>query len=286
MFILNFVKKFFCKKKEFDYNQYNLSAIQENELTSRKKKDNKGKNDLISDTGSNDNGLPTEGTSRNTSQSRFPQDQFLCSKCSLVPVILNISSKKNELSLYCNKHEDICETTTDYLDKLKDSTFFYLNNKCIKCHAKPQGMITGMKYCLECNVPYCAKCTSYFHMSHLEYMVPIGAKNNVCSRHPDEKAEIYCQNCEEIICESDRSHRFHHKINTEIMQPEVDKYRKIIVERNKKLFSMIRFYRLVLSSGNEKAIEELKTSIEKRNKLDEDDCDLAIYYLKKNNDVE
>ena len=38
MFILNFVKKFFCKKKEFDYNQYNLSAIQENELTSRKKK--------------------------------------------------------------------------------------------------------------------------------------------------------------------------------------------------------------------------------------------------------
>ena len=284
MFILNFVKKFFCKKKEFDYNQYKLSAIKEYELTSRENKDNKGKNDLISDTSSNgnsENQIPTEGTGRKKRQSRLPQDQFLCSECSLVPEILNISSKKSKISLYCSKHEDICITTTEYLDKLKDSTFFYLNNKCTKCNAKPQGMKTSMKYCLECNVPYCAKCTSYFHMSHLDYMVPIGDKNNVCKRHPDEKAEIYCLDCEEIICESDKSHRFHHKINTEIMQSEVDKYRKIIVERNKKLFSMIRFYRLVLSSKNEKAIQELKKSIEKRNKLDEDDCDLAIYYLKK-----
>ena len=67
------------------------------------------------------------------------------------------------------------------------------------------------------------------------------------------------------------------------LQNEVDKYRKIIVERNNKLFNMIRFYRLVLSSGNDEAKKQLEKCIKKENEYDEDDKDLAIYYLKKRN---
>ena len=45
---------------------------------------------------------------------------------------------------------------------------------------------------------------------------------------------------------------------------------------------MIRFYRLVISSGNKETIKQLENCIKKENKYDEDDKDLAIYYLKKN----
>ena len=272
MFILKFIKKTFCGRKPFNYNEYKLNTeIREEELSKRKSDDEKEKFDLISDVSShesNEKEIITDRKKKKVRQTRFPQDQFLCSKCSLVPEILSLNSNKGELSLYCPKHEEINLTVTDYLNKLKNSDFFYLNNKCKMCGGKPQGMKTKMKYCLQCNAPYCLECIRRFDLSDLEkgYLIPIGEKNDICSRHPKEKKEIYCQDCEEIICKSDkRNHGWHHVIETDNdkLQNEVEKYRKIIVERNKKLFSMIRFYRLVISSGNEKAKKQLENCIKK-----------------------
>lgn len=291
MFIYRFFKNLFCKKKvypEIEYSKYIQNAIKEEELTKHFEEND----DLISDDNSNEDNQSEINTNNNSNinknknkkkQSRIPQDQFLCSKCSSVPEILNLHSKEGILSLYCHKHDEKNLLVTEYLDKLKDSTFFYLNNTCKICKHRPQGMKTGMKYCLKCKEPICTNCIITWDMEHLKYIIPIGEKNNICSKHPKENAELYCQDCEEIICEDDSSHRKHNVINTEILQNEVEKYRNIIIERNKKLFSMIRFYRLVLSSGNKKAIEQLENSIKKENEIDENDKDLAIYYLKKNN---
>ena len=284
MFIFKFIKKIFCKKSvnpEIEYSKYIQSAIKEEELTKHFEENN----DLISDKNSNEDNQSEINTNRNKAkkkQTRIPQDQFLCSKCSSVPEILNLHSSTGILSLHCHRHAEINLSVSDYLDILKESTFFYLNNKCKICKSKPQGMKTGMKYCLKCKEPICAKCIEQWDMEHLEYTIPIGEKNNVCYKHPNENAEMYCQDCEEIICEDDRSHRKHNAINTEILKNDVEKYRNVIIEKNQKLFSMIRFYRLVLSSGNKEAIKQLENSIEKENEIDEYDKDLVIYYLKKN----
>ena len=290
MFILKFIKKIFCGRKPFDYNQYKLTEIKENELTKRESDDEMDKSDLISDVNSQenkDNEIRTEEKKEKILQSRMPQDQFLCSKCSSVPEILSLYSHKGELSINCPKHEEINLTVTDYLDKLKNSNFFYLNNRCKICKGKPQGMNTKMKYCLVCNYPLCAKCVSYYDFEHFKdgHIIPIGEKNDTCSIHHNEKKELYCQDCKEIICKDDkRSHNWHHVIETDNdkLQNDVEKYRKIIVERNKKLFNMIRFYRLVILSGNKETINQLENCIKKENKFDQDDKDLAIYYLKKN----
>ena len=292
MFILKFIKKCFCGRKPFNYNEYKLNTeISEDKLTKRESKDEKENSNLISDVSSiesNENELipDVKKKKKKIRQTRMPQDQFLCSKCSSVPEILGLHSHKGEISLYCHKHEEINLTVTDYLTKLKNSDFFYLNNKCKGCNHRPQGMNTKMKYCLECNLPYCFECVKMFDYEHFVegFMIPIGEKNDTCYKHAKEKKEIYCKDCEEIICKNDkRNHDWHHVIETDNdkLQNEVDKYRKIIVEKNNKLFNMIRFYRLVLSSGNEEAKKQLEKCIKKENEYDEDDKDLAIYYLKK-----
>ena len=126
------------------------------------------------------------------------------------------------------------------------------------------------------------KCVTYLEMEHKEqgFLINISEKNNICSEHPYEKVETYCIDCEEVICKSDKNHPLHNIINTKNMQNETNKYRKIIKDKNKKLYSFLRFYRMVLSTRNEEAIKQLEESIKNEKNKDDNEIDLAIYYLK------
>ena len=215
--------------------------------------------------------------------SQIPDDEFVCVECSNVPEILEIHSDTGNLSMRCSKHGIRNNSSTGYLNKLIKSGFTYFDNKCSKCEHKPRKKETTMKFCTECREPFCEKCITKYHMEHKvnNYLIPIGEKNNVCKKHRQEKAENYCFDCEEIICEKDENHSDHGKINTKNLQNEANKYRKIIEDKNKTLFNMIRFYRLIMSSKDEESKKKVIESIEKENKRNEFDIDLAIYYLNK-----
>ena len=276
MIIWNFFRGLFCGNKSNNVIQQPLDYIKEEQLTEREKK-------YIGDEFSEDSEASNQSTKKKD-QSRLPEDQFLCSKCSLIPEILSINSNTGKISFYCHKHEYDEMSVKAYINTIRDSNYFYLNNICQRCNRKPTGIKTKMKYCLQCKKPICMKCYPYLEMEHNEkgFLINISEKNNICSEHPYEKAETYCLDCEEIICESDKNHPLHNIINTKNMQNEAIKYRKIIKEKNKKLFSFLRFYRIVLSSGNKEAIEQLEEAIKKEKNKNEYETDLAIYYLKQN----
>ena len=212
---------------------------------------------------------------------RVPDDQFTCPECEIVPEILEMHSDTGNLILYCDKHGMHHDSTTNYLNSFIKSNFTYLNLKCSVCGAKPSGKKTQMQFCVECREPICKKCVDVRHEEHRAFLIPIGAINNTCRKHKNEKAELYCKDCEEIICEDDTIHSDHRVVDTYDLKKEVNKYREKIIKKNQKLFSMLEFYKLVLLKGNEDVKKTISESIQKEKDRDEYDVDLAIYYLKK-----
>ena len=199
---------------------------------------------------------------------RVPDDQFTCSKCEIVPEILEMHSDSGNLSLNCNKHAIIQTSTTEYLDSLKTSNFTYLNTKCFVCNAKPRKKKTQLQFCVKCGKPLCKKCIELTHMEDMPFLIPIAEKNNTCRIHPKEKAELYCQDCEEIICEDENVHSDHRLEDTYNLQKEVNKYRQIIFQKNQKLYSMRDFYNLVLQHGNKEVKKNVAESIQKEKERD------------------
>jgi len=274
MIIWNFFRGLFCGNKDNNIIPEPKDYIKEEQLTEREKKKTEDK--ITEDNEENNQ------REKKKKESRLPKDQFLCNKCSAIPEILNIKSNTGKISFNCHKHEKDEISVSEYINSIKNSTYFYLNNKCQMCNRKPTGIKTEMKYCLKCKKPICMKCVTYLEMEHKEqgFLINISEKNNICSEHPYEKAETYCIDCEEVICKSDKNHPLHNIINTKNMQNETNKYRKIIKDKNKKLYSFLRFYRMVLSTRNEEAIKQLEESIKNEKNKDDNEIDLAIYYLK------
>jgi hypothetical protein len=64
------------------------------------------------------------------------------------------------------------------------------------------------------------------------------------------------------------------------MLNDVNRSRKIIEGKINKLFNMIRLLRLINSKGNDDSKVLLEIAILKEEKRNENDVDLAIYYLK------
>ena len=211
---------------------------------------------------------------------KVPDDQFTCHKCGIVPEILEIHSDTGNLTLNCNKHGIKPISTRKYLYSLRKSSFSYLKLKCANCNAEPSGKETKMQFCVLCRKPLCKTCCDTNHEEHRNSLISIREINNTCRIHKNEKTELYCLDCEEIICEYDMIHSDHRVIDTFNKQKEVNKYREIIIKKNQKLFSMRDFYKLVLQSGNKLDKEKVSESIKKEKNRNEYDVDLAIYYLK------
>ena len=137
-----------------------------------------------------------------------------------------------------------------------------------------------MKFCCKCKNYVCDRCVAYSHMLHQKYLIPIGDKKNICNDHENEIADLYCLDCEEIICKKNKSHENHATFYTSNMLNDVNRSRKIIADKINKLFNMLRLLRLINSKGNKESKKQLKEAIENEEKRIENDVDLAIYYLK------
>ena len=212
--------------------------------------------------------------------STLPDDEFLCSECGLVPEILSIEPYTGNITFECKNDGIKPLNINKYYDSLSNSIFSYSYQKCVKCkHYEKTLKKTGiiMKYCLKCERPICNRCIDYFHMEHQPFCINLNEKNNNCSIHPNEKANTYCYDCDKIICKADKNHDTHHKINTDYMQKNVDEYKKSIIEKNKVLFKVLKFYRLIISCGNEGIQNQLAKLIEEEKTKDKYLVDLAIY---------
>ena len=136
-----------------------------------------------------------------------------------------------------------------------------------------------MKFCCKCKKYVCYRCVTYSHMLHQKYLIPIGDKKNICNDHENEIADLYCLDCEEIICKMNKSHENHVTFNTSKMLNDVNRSRKIIEDKTNKLFNMLRLLRLINSKGNGDSKVLLEKAILKEEKRNKNDVDLAINIL-------
>ena len=147
MIIWNFIRGLFCGNK----GNNNIipepkDYIKEEQLTQREyikeEQQNEGEKKSIEDESSENSQENNERTKKKVE--RLPEDQFLCSKCSAIPEILNIKSNEGKISFNCHKHENEEISVNEYINSIKDSTYFYLNNKCKMCGGKPTGIKTKL----------------------------------------------------------------------------------------------------------------------------------------------
>ena len=187
-----------------------------------------------------------------------PEDQYLCPKCDRIPEILNVHTDNGHLELRCSYHGLIDMTIKEYYKQLKNSMFTYYKIKCANCN-KVQGSKGKMfSYCFYCKADLCEKCVNNFHLdkfdhhhrNHLDVCIPINEKPHKCLDHYNADISTFCVDCQEHICnkEPTKKHREHTKINLIKFEADINKYRDIIIEKNKILSDIIRFNQVILNT--------------------------------------
>ena len=216
---------------------------------------------------------------------KIPEDEFLCPKCDLIPEIKEVHFYTNKLIMHCKNHGKISRSATDYINELMNSQYNYLKIPCQgpfeKRNKYPSGRGTSMKYCPICRRTLCKTCYIHNEEEHKMYLRPVGEKNNFCKRHPN-KAEKYCEDCIEIICDEDiKYHEYHKIIDTKSIQKEANKAREKINDKIINLYNALKLFQLVNKYGNDDAKKNIEEIIKKENERNDTDVDLAIYYLEK-----
>jgi len=217
---------------------------------------------------------------------KIPEDEFLCPLCDMIPEILEVNLDTGKLTMNCKIHGKITRSATKYIDELVNSHHTYFVNQCWVCEPEPNRKEKGenmIQYCTICRKTICVECAENKDLEHKinNNFIPINEKKNLCKKHL-KKAEKYCKDCEEIICDDDEEyHSEHSVIDTEDMQKEANKYRVKIADKIVNLLHLLKLYQLVNKYGNKDAKKNFEEIINKENKRNDNDVDLAIYYLEK-----
>ena len=172
----------------------------------------------------------------------LPKEELLCPKCGKVPEILNVHTDNGYIELKCKSHGKISMEIQKYKEELDKSVFI---PKCYICKISQKDI--EIYYCYECQQDLCENCKKDFDKdevrrlkhkpSHLDTCIEAKEKNNRCLKHFSEEITEYCADCEENICEKERSsrHEDHNIIKISDYLEEAKKYCKIIAEKNKYL---------------------------------------------------
>ena len=181
----------------------------------------------------------------------FPGDQYLCPICGEIPELVNIHTDNGNVEFKCKIDGEILLNVDQYFQKLSESNFNYYRTKCCKCNNiqnKFKGEDQIFKYCYLCKENYCSNCIKKEEhpKNHLVQCIPVNALSTRCKEHYNEEYTSFCRDCNENICNenSSRMHKGHNKTNFFKIEPK----KKIILEKNKLLSSIIKFNELILNT--------------------------------------
>ena len=187
----------------------------------------------------------------------IPDDQYLCPKCEAIPEILSIHTDNGHLELKCKYHGVIDLTIEEYSEIMKNHIGNYYKSKCYNCHKEQKSKENMFKYCYYCKVIFCDDCVNNFHQNekdhrnnHLDVCIPVNEKNNKCLEHFNSDIISYCGDCQENVCEKESTtkHRGHEKILFIKMDTDINRYKDIIIRKNKILSQIIRFNQVILNT--------------------------------------
>lgn len=229
---------------------------------------------------------------------KIPKDQFLCPLCGNIPVIKNVHTDNGHIELICKYHGILDFPINDYAKAMKDSMYTYFKIKCGHCN-KEQGTEEPLfKYCYYCKLNFCSECVNRFDLrgidhrrNHLDFCIDVNEKNHKCHEHPLKEFTEYCYDCQENICEKEKTerHRDHKKVNLFTLYEQAAKYRTRIVEKNRILSDIIRFNQLILNSYDKfqdnffhiQSVINIGKSLDEENKRDGKEMENMIYHLEK-----
>lgn len=77
-------------------------------------------------------------------------NQYICTKCNLMPEIININSEKGIIEFKCNNHGTNKLGIKEYLIKLTSKYKNDPNNTKCSIHSK-----NNYNYCYQCNISFC-----------------------------------------------------------------------------------------------------------------------------------
>ena len=181
----------------------------------------------------------------------FPGDQYLCPICGEIPELVNIHTDNGNVEFKCKIDGEILLNVDQYFKKLSESNFNYYRTKCCKCNNiqnKFKGEDQIFKYCYLCKENYCSNCIKKEEhpKNHLVQCIPVNALSTRCKEHYNEEYTSFCRDCNENICNenSSKMHKGHNKKNFFKIEPK----KKIILEKNKLLSSIIKFNELILNT--------------------------------------
>ena len=229
---------------------------------------------------------------------KIPEDQYLCPLCERIPEILSVHTDNGHIELKCKYHDIIDITIEDYFTKMKDSQSNYYNLKCFNCGYSQDNKNSMLNYCCYCKDYLCETCINLFDLKnkehkrdHLEVCIPVNEKYNKCLDHIKSDIKNFCFDCEENVCDKELTerHKGHNKIELTKMEAELNKYKEIIVQKNKTLSNIIRFNQLILNTYNTfqynyfhiQSIINIGKSFEEENKRDAKEIELMINNLPK-----
>ena len=227
-----------------------------------------------------------------------PDDQYLCPLCERVPEILNVHTDNGHIELKCKYHGIIDLTIQDYFRKMKNSLFTYYKTSCYNCKNTQDNKQNMFKYCCYCKVDLCQTCVNKFDLKdkdhrahHLDVCIPVNEKPHRCLEHLNADINTFCVDCEENVCdkETTKKHSGHNKINLFKFAPEIEKYKKSIIDKNKTLSDIIRFNQLILNTYENfqynyyhiQSLINVGKSLEEENKRDAKEIECMISGLEK-----
>ena len=182
----------------------------------------------------------------------IPKNQFLCPYCGAIPELINIFTDNGCIEFKCKCKGELPFKVDDYFKELSESKYTYFNTCCSDCSRVQKDFRKEeqkFKYCYMCKKDYCFDCLKEHPKNHLEQCIPIDEKTSKCLRHFEESEyTAFCRLCNDNICSriynSQHTHEGHDKINFS----EIEVKKNIIIEKNKTLYSMIKFNELILQT--------------------------------------
>ena len=182
----------------------------------------------------------------------IPKDQYLCPYCGSVPELVNIFTDNGCIEFKCKCKGEMAFKVRDYIKELSESKYTYFNAKCYECNRfqkdlRKEGQM--LQYCYLCKKDYCSDCMNNpeHPKNHLDNCIPVCEKTSRCLFHFDgSEYTSFCRQCNINICSKysnkEHVHEDHDKIN--FFEIEVKKNK--IIEKNKTLYEMIKFNKLIL----------------------------------------